>query len=110
MDRFKSLIPIMDTLSLGVFGMTIVDISVLTLGMDYNLITMSNGVKLTVSLVTVFYLAVVRIPHALKINKLNREEKYLQNELKKQELKEFKDKYKQAIRKRNTEDEEYIKK
>ena len=91
MDKIKGLYPLMDIVSIGIFGMTIVDVGVMMSGVDYNIIKMSNTVKLIISIVSIVYLAVIRIPHAYYMNKLNRKEKYLQNQVLKEEIEDRKE-------------------
>ena len=93
MDKLRGLTTFLDTAAYGIFGITLVDIAVMFTGIDYDIITIDNSIKFVVSIVSVIYFAFFKIPHTIKLNKLTRESKRLENERTRQEIEQRWDEY-----------------
>ena len=93
MDKLKGLTAYLDTAAYGIFGITLVDVGAMAFGIDYDVITMDNSIKFVVSIISVLYFAVFKIPHTIKMNKLTRDSKRLENERTRQEIEQKWDEY-----------------
>ena len=69
----KMLYYFLDTILAGIWGLTIIDlIAILSVG-SFDII--NDSVKVLFAIAGLIYLAVIKIPHEIKMNKLNRKEK-----------------------------------
>lgn len=68
-----------DTIAYGVFGITFIDLAVLYSGMDFNVFTMDNALKTGLSIFSIAYFAIFKIPHTIQMNRLARKEAKLKN-------------------------------
>lgn len=87
----KSIYAFLDIALVGIFGVTMFDMLLIISGGEHNLLTIDNAIKTLFSLAGVFYLIFIKIIGGIKINKLDRESKRLDNEAKKMANKEYRD-------------------
>ena len=71
---------ILDTIAYGVFGITFIDIGVLLSGLDFNVFVIDNSLKVGLSLFSIGYFTIFKIPHTIKMNRLARKEAKLRNQ------------------------------
>ena len=93
MERLRGLTTFLDTAAYGIFGITLVDVGVMAFGIDYDVITMDNSIKFVVSVISVLYFAIFKIPHTIKMNKLTRDKQRLENAKTRQEIDQKWDEY-----------------
>lgn len=63
--------------------------SVASLITQWNLTGITDVVQFSLALAGLFYFVVVKIPHEIRMNKQNRKNKHLQNEVLKQEIEDY---------------------
>ena len=93
MEKLRGLTTFLDTAAYGIFGITLVDVGVMAFGIDYDVITMDNSIKFVVSVISVLYFTIFKIPHTIKMNKLTRDKQRLENAKTRQEIDQKWDEY-----------------